>query len=155
MKRFYGIAAAFFLGLMTIALVGGESAAVAGHGCCGVSDCSGNDCGGRCHGRRHRRCHGVRHHRCHGRQRCHGLFGHRRHKCAGANECCGEVVVECESCVACDSCGSAGCPDGNCDGEAVIVEEAAPEVAPEASPEAPEAPVEATGTSFRGTIFRN
>ena len=151
MKRFYGIAAAFFLGLMTIALVGGESAAVAGHGCCGVSDCSGNDCGGRCHGRRHRRCHGVRHHRCHGRQRCHGLFGHRRHKCAGANECCGEVVVECESCVACDNCGSAGCPDGNCDGEAVIVEEAAPE----AAPEAPEAPVEATGTSFRGTIFRN
>ena len=146
MKRFYGIAAAVFLGLMTIALVGGESTAVAGHGCCGVSECSGNDCGGR-HARRHNRCHGRRHERCHGRERCHGLFGHhRRNKCAGAAECCGEAVV------ACDSCGAdAGCPNGDCGGEAVIVEDAAPE----AAPEAPEAPVEATGTSFRGTIFRN
>ena len=141
MKRFYGIAAAVFLGLMTIALVGGESTAVAGHGCCGVSECSGDDCGGR-QARRQNRCHGRRHERCHGRERCHGLFGNRRNKCDGAAECCGETVVACDSCsTGCDSCG----------GEGVIVEDAAPE----AAPEAPEAPVEATGTSFRGTIFRN
>ncbi|MBL6831079.1 MAG: hypothetical protein ISQ70_06645 [Pirellulales bacterium] len=145
MKRFYGIAAAVFLGLMTIALVGGESTAVAGHGCCGVSECSGDDCGGR-HARRQNRCHGRRHERCHGRERCHGLFGHRRNKCDGAAECCGETVVACDSCG-----GDAGCPNGDCGGEGVIVEDAAPE----AAPEAPEAPVEATGTSFRGTIFRN
>jgi hypothetical protein len=159
MKRFYGIAAAVFLGLMTIALVGGESTAVAGHGCCGVSECSGDDCGGR-HARRQNRCHGRRHERCHGRERCHGLFGHRRNKCDGAAECCGETVVACDSCstgcdscsTGCDSCGGdAGCPNGDCGGEGVIVEDAAPE----AAPEAPEAPVEATGTSFRGTIFRN
>ena len=48
MKRFYGIAAAVFLGLMTIALVGGESTAVAGHGCSGASDCSGDDCSTTC-----------------------------------------------------------------------------------------------------------
>lgn len=154
MKRFYGIAAAVFLGLMTIALVGAESTAVAGHGCCGVSDCGGESCHGRqrCHGRRHHRCHGRQ--RCHGRERCHGLFGHkRRNNCSGAAECCGETVV-CDSCTtACDSCGDAACAGGDCGGEEVIVSEG--EAAAEA-PEAPEAPAtEATGTSFRGTIFRN
>lgn len=146
MKRFYGIAAAVFLGLMTIALVGAESTAVAGHGCCGVSDCGGASCHGR------KRCCGLfKHHRCHGRQRCHGLFKHhRRHHCSGAAECCGEVVV-CDSCTtACDSCGDAACAGGDCGGEEVIVSEG------EAAAEAPEAPAtEATGTSFRGTIFRN
>lgn len=161
MKRFYGIAAAVFLGLMTIALVGGESTAVAGHGCSGASDCSGDDCScsgrrhhklgsrlhNRCHGRT--RCHGQeschgeeschgrqRRERCHGRDRCHGgLFGHRRNKCCGeAVDCCGEAA-------ACDACGTEAC---TCDGEAG---------AEEAAPEAPEAPVEAT--SFRGSIFRN
>lgn len=121
MKRFLGISFAAFIALIAFALVSGDTAAVAGlrHGC---------------HGRR-----------CHGR-RCHGLF-HRRHR-----RCHGEQAVSCDpcgetsACGGCTSCGEVvvegGCVGGDCGGESVIVEEAAPaEAAPtEAAPEAPAAP---------------
>ena len=65
MKRFLGFAVAMFFALVAIALVGGDSGAVAGHGCHGG-----------------RKCHGgllARHHakKCHG-----GLLA--RHKAAQA-----------------------------------------------------------------------
>jgi len=132
MKRFLGFSLAMFLALVAIALVGGDSGAVAGHGC---------------HGRR---CHGgllARLHRCHGRERCHGLFG-RRHRCHGeevaACEPCGEVVSECGDCGGCGEVVSGGCAGGDCGGEGVIVsEEPVSEGVPtEAAPadEAPAAP---------------
>ena len=158
MKRFYGIAAAVFLGLMTIALVGGESTAVAGHGCSGASDCSGDDCSCSCSGRRHHKLGSRLHNRCHGRNRCHGCSGeeschgrercHGRNRCHGGlfghrrNKCCGEAASCCGEAAACDACGTEAC---TCDGHA---EEAAAE---EAAPEAPAA----EATSFRGSIFRN
>ncbi len=104
MKRFLGFAVAMFFALIAIALIGGDSGAVAGHGC---------------HGRKS--CHGKKHHerreRCHGRKnRCHGE--------AAAPACesgCGEV----------NACG--GCAGGACGGEGVIVTEGVPtEVAPAA-----------------------
>lgn len=150
MKRFLGFSLAMFFALIAIALVGGDSGAVAGHGC---------------HGRK---CHGglfARHHRCHGREKCHGLF-HRKHRCHGeaaaaecgacesgcgevASDCgCGEVVEGCSSCgevvEGCSSCGgevvSGGCPDGNCGGEGVIISEPASEAAPTEAPAAPAEP---------------
>jgi hypothetical protein len=160
MKRFLGFSLAMFFALMAIALVGGDSGAVAGHGC---------------HGRR---CHGglfARHHRCHGRERCHGLFGKHR-RCHGeeaaaaecgacesaASECgsCGEVASDCGSCGEvvssdCGSCGggevvSGGCAGGDCGGEGVIVSEGAVSegVPTEAAPadEAPAAPAEPAKT---------
>ena len=159
MKRFLGFGFAMFFALVGIALVGGDSGAVAGHGC-------------------HGRCHGgllARLHRCHGeRERCHGLFGrHRGAGCHGgavaeaaASDCgsCGEEAVMesgCGSCGGesavssdCGSCGGGevvmsegGCVGGACGGESVISEgvveqavptEAAPVAAP--TPAAPAAP---------------
>jgi hypothetical protein len=159
MKRFLGFSLAMFFALVAIALVGGDTGAVAGHGC---------------HGRR---CHGgglfAKHHRCHGRERCHGLFGKHRDRggCHGeeaAAECgacepaagdcgsCGEMVSsDCGSCGEmvssdCGSCGemvSGGCAGGDCGGEGVIVSEGTvsegvpTEVAP-VEEEAPAAPAE-------------
>ncbi|MDA0254030.1 MAG: hypothetical protein O3A18_04030 [Planctomycetota bacterium] len=145
MKRFLGFSLAMFFALVAIALVGGDSGAVAGHGC---------------HGRR---CHGglfARHHRCHGRERCHGLFG-RRHRChgeeavacdpcgeavSGCGGCggCGEVASDCGGCGGCGGCGevvSGGCAGGDCGGEGVIVsEESASEGVPTEAPAAPAEP---------------
>ena len=134
MKRFLGFSLAMFFALMAIALVGGDSGAVAGHGC---------------HGRK---CHGglfARHHRCHGREKCHGLFG-RKNRCHGeevAEECgaCESACDSCDSCgevvEGCSSCGgevvSGGCPNGDCGGEGVIVSEPATEAAPTEAPAAP------------------
>ena len=134
MKRFLGFSLAMFFALMAIALVGGDSGAVAGHGC---------------HGRK---CHGglfARHHRCHGREKCHGLFG-RKNRCHGeevAEECgaCESACDSCDSCgevvEGCSSCGgevvSGGCPNGDCGGEGVIISEPATEAAPTEAPAAP------------------
>lgn len=144
MKRFFGVSLAMFFALVAIALVGGDSGAVAGHGC---------------HGRR---CHGglfARHHRCHGRERGHGLLGkHRRcHGEEAAVECggCEEAASDCGSCggevvsggCASGDCGgevvSGGCAGGDCGGEGVIVSEGVPT---EAAPEAPAAPAEPAKT---------
>jgi len=138
MKRFLGFAFAMFFALVAIALVGGDSGAVAGHGC-------------------HGRCHGglfARMHRCHGeRERCHGLFGKHRNKCHGEEavaECGGcEAAADCGSCGGemvggCGSCGGetvveGGCAGGGCGGEGVISSEVISEGVPTEA-EAPAAP---------------
>ena len=101
MNRTVVMGLAIFFALVGIALMGGESKAVAGHGChgCGgghgcdgggchgpISDCCGvpTDCCGAAHhcgGRRHHR---ARRHRCHGRNHCGGYNG-----CAGYHNGCG------------------------------------------------------------------
>jgi hypothetical protein len=145
MKRFLGLCFAMFIALVAIALVGGDSGAVAGHGC---------------HGRA-RGCHGG------------GLFAHKKNRCHGeaaaapacesgcgeaAPACesgCGEAASDCGSCGGesmaveggCSSCGgeaggevvSGGCVGGGCEGGSVISEGVPTEAAP-AAPAAPEAP---------------
>ncbi|NBW96728.1 MAG: hypothetical protein EBR28_08350 [Planctomycetia bacterium] len=115
MKRFLGFAVAMFFALVAIALVGGDSGAVAGHGC---------------HGRH--RCHG-RHHR----EKCHGGLLARLH--AKHAKCHGEEAAACEGCESaeCGACGEAGgCAGGACGGEAVI----SSGTPTEAAPVAPAAP---------------
>ena len=70
MKRFLGCAVAMLFALVAIALLGGDTGAVAGHGCHGRA---------KCHGRQ--KCHGEKHGR-HKKNRCHGQE---------APACCGEV----------------------------------------------------------------
>ena len=123
MKRFLGFSLAMFFALMAIALVGGDSGAVAGHGC---------------HGKK---CHGglfARHHRCNGREKCNGLFG-RKNRCNGekAAEECGACESACDSCDSCGEVVSGGCPNGDCGGEGVIISEPATEAAPTEAPAAP------------------
>jgi hypothetical protein len=148
MKRFLGFSLAMFFALVAIALVGGDSGAVAGHGCHGGRGCHGGGLLAKlhaCHGRE--RCHG-------GRERCHGggLFGkHRRcHGEAAAADCgsCGEAASDCGSCgevvsSGCSGCGggevvSGGCAGGDCGGEGVIVSEGVPTEVPTEAPAAPE-----------------
>ena len=114
MKRFFGFAFALFFAVASIALVGGESTAVAGRGCHGA-----------------RRCHGglfkKHHRRCHGEQvasDC-GSCGEVSSDCGG----CGEVSSDCGGC-------AGGCAGGDCGGEGVIVSEGVPT---EAAPNAPKA----------------
>jgi hypothetical protein len=156
MKRILGLCFAMFIALVAIALVGGDSGAVAGHGCKGRSRCNGGLMGHKKKG-------------CHG-----GLFGHKKKGCKGeaaaAPACesgCGEAAaveggcsscgesaaVEggCSSCGesaavegGCSSCGggevvSGGCAGGGCEGSGVISEGVPTEAAP-AAPAAVEAP---------------
>jgi hypothetical protein len=155
MKRFLGFSLAMFFALVAIALVGGDSGAVAGHGCHGGRGCHGGGLLAKLHAGRER-CHGG------GRERCHGggLFGkHRRcHGEVAAADCgsCGEVASDCGSCgeVAsdCGSCGggeygevvSGGCAGGDCGGEGVIMSEDVPTEAAPVVDEAPAAPPEST-----------
>jgi hypothetical protein len=167
MKRFLGLCFAMFIALVAIALVGGDSGAVAGHGC---------------HGRA-RGCHGGGLF-AHKKKGCHGgLFGHKKNRCHGeaaaaapacdsgcgeaasASACdsgCGEAASDCGSCGGesmaveggCSSCGGAaggevvsgGCVGGGCEGGSVISEGASSEgvisegVPTEAAPAAPAAP---------------
>jgi hypothetical protein len=139
MKRFLGFSLAMFFALIALALVGGDSGAVAGHGCHG---------GRRCHGGLMARKH-ERH-----KERCHGLFGKHRGchgEAAVAEDCgdCGEVASDCGGCGEavssdCGGCGevvSGGCAGGDCGGEGVIVSEGVPtEAAPVEAPAAPAAP---------------
>ena len=125
MKRFLGFSLALFFALVAIALVGGDSGAVAGHGC---------------HGRK---CHGglLAKHRAKKEARraakCHG------EEAAPACESgCGEAAGDCGSCGG--EVVSGGCAGGDCGGEGVIVSEGAVSegVPTEAAPakEAPAAP---------------
>jgi hypothetical protein len=79
MNRIVVLGLAMFFAIVGIALLGGDSKAMAfGHRkCCSCSSCNG--CNGGCHGC-HSRCHG-----CHKRHRCHGCNG-----CNGCNggSCC-------------------------------------------------------------------
>ena len=98
MKRYLGFALAMFFAIVAIALVGGDSGAVAGHGCHG---------GRKCHGGMMARKHANK---CHG-----GLLAHHKAKKA-ARRCHGEEAVACES-----GCGEAVAAEGcsSCGGEAV------------------------------------
>jgi hypothetical protein len=148
MKRFLGFAVAMFFALVAIALVGGESGAVAGHGCHGRA---------RCHGRAHR-CHGGLLARLHAKhKRCHGEEAVAAPACESG---CGEAAPACGGCGeaaavegGCSSCGgevveggavSGGCVGGGCSGEGVISEGVPTEAAAPVAPAAPAAP--ATGT---------
>lgn len=158
MNRTLILCLAVFFAVVGLALLGGDSQAVAGHGChgcqgCdGADDCSGcdgdDDCSGKCHGRRFRlfnRCDGNDCNgcdgadecsgRCHGRKRCSGLFSGLRDRlrCHG-NKCDG-----------CDG----GC-DGGCSG-GYTEEEAAPE-AP--APEGASASYQRVPFGFRNVHFR-
>ena len=98
MNRALILGIAIFFAVVGIALVGGESKAVAGHGCHGCAgDCGGGcDCGGGfdCCG-----CHGRRHHRRHRRHRCCG--------CDGPPACCG--VEQCAPTCACPAPAAVEC----------------------------------------------
>ena len=109
MKRFLGFAVAMFFALVAIALLGGDSGAVAGHGCHGRARCHGRD-------KTREKCHGglkdrLKKHRCHGEEAA---------ACGG----CGEA---------------SGCSGGGCGGDAVISEGVPTEAAPAApvAPAAP------------------
>lgn len=115
MKRFLGFAVAMFFALVAIALVGGDSGAVAGHGC---------------HGRHRERCHGglLAKHRAKKAARCHGEAAA---PAADCGSCGGEVV-------------SGGCAGGDCGGGAVISEGVPTEAAAPVAPAAPAAPAAGT-----------
>ena len=131
MKRFLGFSLAMFFAVVAIALVGGDSGAVAGHGCHGR----------KCHGglmAKHRAKKEARKAaKCHGAEAapaCDSDCGE-----AAASDCgsCGEAVAS-----DCGSCGggevvSGGCAGGDCGGEEVIVSEGVPT---EAAPAAPAEP---------------
>jgi hypothetical protein len=126
MKRYLGFALAMFVAIVAIALVGGDTGAIAGHG-----------------------CHGgllARHHakKCHGERE--GLLA--RHRAKKAARCHGEEVAACESgcgeaVEGCSGCGGeavGGCAGGDCGGAGVISSEGVPTEAAPAAPAAPEAP---------------
>jgi hypothetical protein len=143
MKRFLGFAVAMFFALVAIALVGGDSGAVAGHGC---------------HGRHRERCHGglLAKHRAKKAARCHGEAA--AAPAADCGSCGGEVAADCGSCggeaaADCGSCGgdmvggevvSGGCAGGDCGGGAVISEGVPTEAAAPVAPAAPAAPAAGT-----------
>jgi hypothetical protein len=159
MKRFLGFAVAMFVALVAIALVGGDTGAVAGHGCHGR----------KCHGglmAKHRAKKAARKAaKCHGAEAapaCEAGCGEAAPACESG---CGEAVaVEsgCSSCggeavaveSGCSSCGggevvegavSGGCVGGGCSGEGVISEGVPTEAAaPVAAPAAPAAPASGT-----------
>ena len=147
MKRFLGFSFAMFMALVAIALVGGDTGAVAGHGCHGRAR--------GCHGGGKARCHGGLLARLHAKKKsCHGAAAAEAAPACDSG-CGGEAAaVEdgCSSCggeaaaveSGCSSCGggevvSGGCAGGACEGSSVISEGVPTEAAP-AAPAAPEAP---------------
>ena len=140
---------AMFFALVAIALVGGDTGAVAGHGCHGR----------KCHGggllAKHRAKKAARKAaKCHGAEEVAAECGACEPAASECGSCGDEVASECGSCgdeVAseCGGCGggevvSGGCAGGDCGGEGVIVSEGA---ASEGVPtEAPAAPAEPSST---------
>ena len=98
MNRILVLGVAVFFALVGLAMIGGESQAVAGHGCNG---CKGVGCvgdNGGCGGHVATDCCGKRV-RCAGRlrsrmARCGGLFKHRR-RCGGYDAGCGGHTHDC------------------------------------------------------------
>jgi len=143
MKRFLGFALAMFFAIVAIALVGGDSGAIAGHGCHG-----GRKCHGGLFARHHaNKCHGglLAKHRAKKAARCHGEEAPACDTgcgdCGAAEGCsgCGDAVAS----EGCSSCGggeviSGGCAGGDCGGAGVISEGVPTEAAP-AAPAAPSA----------------
>ena len=132
MKRYLGFALAMFFAIVAIALVGGDSGAIAGHGCHG---------GRKCHGgllAKHKAKKAAR--RCHGQQEapaCESACGCEAAPAEGCSSCGGEAVMS----EGCSSCGgeavSGGCAGGDCGGAGVISEGVPTEVPTEAAPAAP------------------
>ena len=136
MKRYLGFALAMFFAIVAIALVGGDSGAIAGHGCHG---------GRKCHGgllAHHKAKKAAR--RCHGKQEavaCESACGAEAASCGACGEAapaegyssCGGETVAAEGC---SSCGgeavSGGCAGGDCGGAGVISEGVPTEAAPAA-----------------------
>jgi len=126
MKRYLGFALAMFFAIVAIALVGGDSGAIAGHGCHG---------GRKCHGgllAKHKAKKAAR--RCHGQQEaaaCESGCGEAA-PAEGCSSCGGEAVMS----EGCSSCGgeavSGGCAGGDCGGAGVISEGVPTEAAPAA-----------------------
>ena len=141
MNRKVALGVVFFFAIVGIALMGGEKAAVAGHGCHGCAGVVACDGAVACRGvKLFQRCQGVAPACCgrevapvcHGRVRCHGL---QLNRCEGRRvRCCGPAV----------KCG--------CGGEAAPV--AAPEAVPEAPKEAPKAASLHAPMSFYQVSFR-
>lgn len=130
MKRYLGFALAMFFAIVAIALVGGDSGAIAGHGCHG---------GRKCHGgllAKHKAKKAAR--RCHGQQEaaaCESACGCEAapaEDCSSCGGCGGEAVMS----EGCSSCGgetvSGGCAGGDCGGAGVISEGVPTEAAPAA-----------------------
>jgi hypothetical protein len=132
MKRYLGFALAMFFAIVAIALVGGDSGAIAGHGCHG---------GRKCHGgllAKHKAKKAAR--RCHGQQEapaCESACGCEAAPAEGCSSCGSEAVMS----EGCSSCGgeavSGGCAGGDCGGAGVISEGVPTEVPTEAAPAAP------------------
>ena len=129
MKRYFGIALAMFVAIVAIALVGGDSGAIAGHGCHG----------GLFAKHRANKCHGglLAKHRAKKAARCHG------EEASACESGCGEACGCCEAAEGCSSCGegkavNGGCAGGDCGGAGVISEGVPTEAAP-AAPAAPAA----------------
>jgi hypothetical protein len=143
MKRFLGFSLAMFFAVVAIALVGGDSGAVAGHGCHGR----------KCHGgllAKHRAKKAARKAaKCHGEEvapACESGCGEAAASDCGS--CGGEVASDCGSCGGEGEVVSGGCAGGDCGGEGVIVSEGAVSegVPTEAAPAAPAAPAEPAKT---------
>jgi hypothetical protein len=147
MKRFLGFSLAMFFAVVAVALVGGESGAVAGHGCHGR----------KCHGglmAKHRAKKAARKAaKCHGAEEVAAECGACEPAASDCGSCGGEVASDCGSCGGgevvsggCESgdCGgevvSGGCAGGDCGGEGVIMSEGAvSEGVPTEAPAAPAA----------------
>jgi hypothetical protein len=146
MKRFLGFSLAMFFAVVAIALVGGDSGAVAGHGCHGR----------KCHGglmAKHRAKKAARKAaKCHGEEAAAADCGACESAPSDCGSCGGEVASDCGSCgggevvsggCASGDCGgevvSGGCAGGDCGGEGVIVSEGA-EGVPTEAPAAPAEP---------------
>ena len=138
MKRFLGFSLAMFFALVAIALVGGDTGAVAGHGCHGR----------KCHGggllAKHRAKKAARKAaKCHGAEEVAAECGACEPAASECGSCGDEVASECGGCGGGEVV-SGGCAGGDCGGEGVIVSEGA---ASEGVPtEAPAAPAEPSST---------
>lgn len=100
MNRALILGIAIFFAVVGIALMSGDNAALAGHGCNGCDGCSGYSCDGGCNG-----CGGGFFKKMRNKHRNKGCHG-----CHGYNDCCGQPACEPACCEpACDSCGSSGC----------------------------------------------
>ncbi len=116
MKRFLGFSMAMLFALVGIALVGGDSDAMARGGCHGRrAKCHGVEAS--CHNDHH---HNDCHSSCRGHARRHGRKRGCHAEVASYNTCCETSTSCCES--ESSSCGcSSGCAGGDCGGEGVIV----------------------------------
>jgi hypothetical protein len=149
MKRFLGFSLAMFFAVVAIALVGGDSGAVAGHGCHGR----------KCHGgllAKHRAKKAARKAaKCHGAEAAAAECGSCESAASDCGSCAGGEVVsggcasgDCGGEVVSGGCAggdcggevvSGGCAGGDCGGEGVIVSEGA-EGVPTEAPAAPAEP---------------